>query len=709
MKKIKKNKNRNKQRDFKQSKSVYETKTNTKKCPWCDSSPVINPKEEMAEHLIITKSDNNHFHTHAPDENEITEELLEAAISECGITKFQNTNKEKEPPKEIVFRNRQRIGDSLMFTAGIRDFKKTYPNTKVNVVSTAMHIWDNNPNVDCSVVPTEENTVKIGPGKLTNASNRLDWHFANAYRVSMENELGLAAIPQGETKVDIWLTEEEFNAPPAIEKPYWVICIGGEKGWGCKMYPFNKWQTFVEQNPDINFCQIGTNEDKHPKLQGDNIINYIGKTQSKETGIRDLFKLFLNMEGGIGLVSFGMHLASAFNKPYVVIAGAREPRSFTAYPGHQYLSTEGTSPCGVKACWHCDINTCPALQEYPEMEHEIDRKVPLCVDIIQPEDISNALRKYYAGGRLVLGKQLAKPKFKNIVKEAKIHTTPTAIVSKEAKEAKKLGIEFGGGSLTEGDWTFMKSVIDTYTPQSLLEFGAGASTTLLNKEGLDVTTYETMQGWIDKLKRENKDYNISLWNGKAIKEELPMFDMAFVDGPSGAQNREWSTKIASEHADIIIVHDAGRENERRWQFRHIKSGFNLVARGGNRCHLWVRKGMYEDVKTNFKVWSKPQQVHLDRIIDTPIAPPPIKPKPPEMRMIKELKEKPEVKAITPIVQVPIAKKEEKKVTTLVIKPEVPKLQDYKLPTIKDKKYIKFVFNGRGEGGAERSITWMIHE
>ena len=92
----------------------------------------------------------------------------------------------------------------------------------------------------------------------------------------------------------MWFTEEEYNAPRITEKPYWIIIGGGEKGWGCKMYPFDRWQEFIRQNPDVLFYQLGSQGDQHPRLQGSNIIDYIGKTENKDTGIRDLFKLFLN-------------------------------------------------------------------------------------------------------------------------------------------------------------------------------------------------------------------------------------------------------------------------------------------------------------------------------------------------------------------------------------------------------------------------------
>ena len=551
-------------------------------CPICKEE-LKDFNEEIMRHLLVVKGSDNSVHVHGPLENK---DLMKQFINKT-LVQSDLSNAFKEMPvkslkdrKEIVFHNRQRIGDILMFTCAVRDFKKAYPDVRVNVVSTAGHIWDYNPNIDRTLIPTEENTIKIGPSKGTNQSNRIDWHFANAYRISIEDNLGIS-IPQTLSRADIWLTEEEFNAPPITKEPYWLIVIGGEKGWGTKMYPFERWQEFVNQNPDTLFYQLGAREDNPARLQGSNIIDYIGKTQDKNTGIRDLFKLFLNAEGSIGLVSFHMHLSGALYKPAIVVAGAREPVSFTRYPGHQYLATDGCLPCAVKACWHCNIDTCTDLVKVN------GDKIPKCVDIIQPKDLTNALNKYYEGGRLKKGIQSEKPKFKNIVKTIVEKTiVPVKATSKEPIQT-KYGIPFGGGSLTEKDWIFMQDVIKKHNVKTILEFGAGLSTLLLN-EIAEVITFETNEGWIKKIKALNPKCDIRLWDGKDAGL-INHYDMAFVDGPSGGLSREFSTKIASELARIVIVHDAGREYERQWQIKYIEKNFEGPNKGGHRCHLWTKK------------------------------------------------------------------------------------------------------------------------
>src|SRR3990167_3553911 len=546
------------------------------KCQFCgeDQKAWDGQRVGYVTGLVTSNGDGtNHVHVHGSFDNKIVvEDIIKAASEAAGLDIAAKAPDKLAGIKEIVFHNRQRIGDMFMFTCAIRDFKKAFPHIKVNIISTCGHIWDHNPYIDRDVPVTEfkakfneleaklsdeekkkQNVyvvgpgrlfVKIGPSGLTNASNRLDWHFANAFRMSIEENLGVH-IPQGESRGEVWITEDEYNAPRVTEKPYWVIVTGGEKGWGCKMYPTVRWQEVIDQNPDILFYQLGAIGDRHDRLKGSNVVDYIGKTEDRLTGIRDLIKLFLNAEGSMGLVSFHIHLSGALKKAAVVVAGAREPVSFTRYAGHQYIANDGCLPCATTACWHCDLKACT---NQVTVSGEV---MPKCVDMIKSSDVTAYLRRYYEGGRLRLDIPSEKPRGLNIVE------TPAKQVIMVDKPKSLYGMEFGGGSLTERDWEFISQTIDDNKVESVLEFGAGLSTLLFNDKLKNVVTYEDKQGWIDKLNKLKK-CNIQLWDGESISTD-EQFDLAFVDGPAGDISREQSTKIASERAKIVIVHDAGRE------------------------------------------------------------------------------------------------------------------------------------------------------
>jgi hypothetical protein len=269
------------------------------------------------------------------------------------------------------------------------------------------------------------------------------------------------------------------------------------------------------------------------------------------------------------------------------VAGAREPVSFTQYPGHRYLATDGALPCGITACWKCNIDACKDLRIVG------GEKTPRCVDLIQPEDLTRALEMYYTGGRLKKDVASPKIKFKNVVP-----TPPKVEIIPELPKvpAARFGMIFGGGSLTEKDWAYMQEVIAKHKVKTVLEFGAGLSTLLLNEMGLLVITHETSQPWIDKIKALNPACDIRLWDGKSDAPYYLGTDLAFVDGPAGGRNREISTKLAAAAAKIVIIHDANREFERQWQDKYLKGKFVGPEKGGNRCHLWQKSGV-ETLKT----------------------------------------------------------------------------------------------------------------
>ena len=169
------------------------------------------------------------------------------------------------------------------------------------------------------------------------------------------------------------------------------------------------------------------------------------------------------------------------------------------------------------------------------------------------------------------------------------------------------GMSWGEWSITEQDWRFIQRIIRDEGIKTVLEFGPGLSSLMLaGIEGLDVISYEEdaehadqILGKFQKYKSPSKDsLEIRPWDGREMKDALGKFDLAFVDGPKGKANggpgRGASIRIASEASDRVIIHDAGREDEARWQKKYLQGEdrFRLVARSAShrtRCHYWRRR------------------------------------------------------------------------------------------------------------------------
>ena len=301
---------------------------------------------------------------------------------------------------KLEVHNQQAAGDTLCSTSAIRDLQNAYPGKyEVKPVTNYSHMWDFNPHV--TNFDEADIIIKIGTGLGVNGSQTNGLHMCNAYRLSIEEKLNLS-IKQGPIRPDIHMSQEEKNDPPVIEGHYWLIAPGTRNQFTSKIWPYERWQEVVNLFPNILFVQIGEQQHRVPKLGGDNVVDYTGKTENPETGIRDLFKLCYHAQGGLSLVSFLMHLMGAFCKPCVVVAGAREPVSFEAYNYHRYLHNQGSMLCPklngkefnndiTKACWRTSVEGCSnrTIDGYPK-----------CLDMIEPKHVADALESYYIGGRL---------------------------------------------------------------------------------------------------------------------------------------------------------------------------------------------------------------------------------------------------------------------------------------------------------------------
>jgi len=346
---------------------------------------------------------------------------------------------------KVELRNGNALGDILMMTCVVRDFKKQYADRfLVRVKTKCAHVWDHNPYL--SDFEEYDISCNLGPLKATNGSNTSGLHYANGFRLSLEQNINLP-INQGHIKPDLHLSDAEKNQR-WIDGRYWIIVAGGKDDFTTKWWVQERWQKVVDALPWITFVQVGELKiDHHHKpLEGKNVINLLGKTQDPETGLRDLFSLFYHCDGSVGLISMQMHLAAAFDKACVVVAGAREPRSYENYNDHVYLTNQGTLRCKnhcenckhyheaialkkkekhcsivngkipqdlfyskqlcpdydpinptlryIYGCWKKGINSC---SNNVKINGERYAK---CIALIQPEDVIKGIESYYKNGAL---------------------------------------------------------------------------------------------------------------------------------------------------------------------------------------------------------------------------------------------------------------------------------------------------------------------
>lgn len=235
-----------------------------------------------------------------------------------------------------------------MLTAAVRDLHAYHGDEfSIQVETNHAELWYNNPHLSRFNIKDRDVWYIPCHYPLIHSSNEVLYHFQHGYVKYLEEKLNIS-IPITKSGGDIHLSEDEKQIPKELPPNYWVINGGGKMDFTCKWWPHHYYQEVVDHfKGHIPFVQIGKSDHHHPKLS--NVIDRVG-----QTNLRDLIKLIYHSAGVLTPVSLPMHLAAAMPpiKPCIVVAGGREPVTWEAYNGHQFLHTVGQLKCCDNGgCW----------------------------------------------------------------------------------------------------------------------------------------------------------------------------------------------------------------------------------------------------------------------------------------------------------------------------------------------------------------------
>ncbi len=318
--------------------------------------------------------------------------------------------------RKIVFSHRRAVGDTLMFTCGVRDFKLMFPDFEINVDSNFPQMFDNNPYLTRSVKKGGEGVEfhKVGYPIINNA-NAASTHFtqgflldmiaaADAYkplpiklhqfvsafsngrigdpdikhpdtaRYKSQKDGGLEFMPEhlkklflkreafcarfGRLRADIWMTKEEMKknlvkSAYGVEK-YWLIAPGGKRDCTTKIWDWRRFQDVVDYfDGQIKFVSIGRSDHLVEKLS-----NVIDLTDKFNKDLRGLVPLVYHSEGCVSGVTLLLHLAGGVPPKYGV---ARKP-CVAIYGGREpitftnYNTHQILHTAGSITC--CDVGGC---------------------------------------------------------------------------------------------------------------------------------------------------------------------------------------------------------------------------------------------------------------------------------------------------------------------------------------------------------------
>lgn len=234
------------------------------------------------------------------------------------------------------------LGDIVVLTAAIHSLHRQFPNQYETATKTQhQDVFKHNPNV---VKHTKEHEIIKVNYPSIHKCNDISNMFLNGYVDDLATSLDIPLKLQT-NRPHLYLTDEE-KAKCEDKKPYWIVLCGGKTDFTAKHLP----RAYLQEV--VNYF-IGRVQFVQPCRQDD--INYTLENVDRLLNLnrRELFSLVYNCEGVIGPITSYQHVAAAFNKPYIAVAGGREPTTWISnYPKQQTLHTIGALECcRDRACW----------------------------------------------------------------------------------------------------------------------------------------------------------------------------------------------------------------------------------------------------------------------------------------------------------------------------------------------------------------------
>lgn len=129
---------------------------------------------------------------------------------------------------------------------------------------------------------------------------------------------------------------------------------------------------------------------------------------------------------------------------------------------------------------------------------------------------------------------------------------------------------FKGYSLRRSEYEFLVQFTRRNNIRTVLEFGPGASTWAFLENDISITSYEQHRDWYEiaaSMFEPFPNVHLTLLTDPTDYRETGTYDMVLVDatirlqGPTAKKDRREAVQLASEHSDLILLHDIRRPNE----------------------------------------------------------------------------------------------------------------------------------------------------
>jgi hypothetical protein len=295
--------------------------------------------------------------------------------------------------RKIILVNSQCPGDGIAMSRALIDLKTTYPHWQVDVRTNCNQLYRHCP----LITPLKEGDPDVEVVRPTysgiHQSNQAHTSYAEAWSNDLERLIGAPLQRTGWTP-KLWLSKDEEKRPADVPAHYWVLAASHKKD--CELKRYQDWQAVVtlmeKALPEVKLVQVGHSAHPRPDLRGANVINWVGKSDKDQ---RLLLRWVYHADGVFCHLSGPFLYAAALEKPYVCVAGGREPFQWQQTPSGRFLQTVGqVACCSPRSCWKSNTKDCRAFDPV--------RKVARCMSLIMPERIVEEAVNFYRGGRIAI-------------------------------------------------------------------------------------------------------------------------------------------------------------------------------------------------------------------------------------------------------------------------------------------------------------------
>lgn len=323
-----------------------------------------------------------------------------------------------KPERRIQLRFSRKLapGDYVVTTALLRDIQLLHPGRySVGFETSLPTVYAYNPHASSfDLTDTSVELLEIGYMPGINACRQGEVvHFTSWLHREFQQLTGIAVHPVL-PRPDLYLSDYHKNTRP-LSGRYWVVFGGGKTDFTVKHWDYSRYREVVQQlkKQGITCVQSGAVGESHVHPAIPEAVDLVGWGY-----LREMFWQIYHADGVICPVTCAMHVAAAFEKPCVVVAGGRENWTWEAYTNdgqfgeraepvnvpHRFLHTIGQLPCcKTVGCWRNKLVATKEDQsvcQMPAVRPVGAQPLPECMRLITVDQVVDAVLSYYRDGTL---------------------------------------------------------------------------------------------------------------------------------------------------------------------------------------------------------------------------------------------------------------------------------------------------------------------